>query len=156
MKLKNLYCDIDNTVANQFARIKKYNKIKSVFFIVNNTKIILNDRVIKNSTKSIKFFSKKYNIHWLSARPSNLKEITKQWLLKKKFPISTLTLVNNHEAKLFFLKTKKVDLYIDDMKYNYFKLKPKLMTLFIKKINRLNINYEIFENNWEEIVKRYS
>ena len=74
---------------------------------------------------------------------------------KKKFPIKSITLVNNHLAKINFLKKNKVDLYIDDMKYNYFNFQPELMTNFIKKLNKEKIKYEIFKNNWIEIKKKY-
>jgi hypothetical protein len=41
------------------------------------------------------------------------------------------------------------------MKYDYFKLNPKLMTRFVLKLKKNNIKYEIFNNNWNEITKRY-
>ena len=153
--MKNLYCDIDNTVSSQYSRIKKYYNYKNESKIINSKKLISEDRVINHSVRAINELKKKYNIHWISARPQNLKKTTLKWLQKKKFPIKSITLVNNHLAKINFLKKNKVDLYIDDMKYNYFNFQPELMTNFIKKLNKEKIKYEIFKNNWIEIKKKY-
>ena len=80
---------------------------------------------------------------------------TIEWLNKKNFPVKSLNLLNKHNNKINFLKKKKIDLYIDDMKYDYFKLNPKLMTRFMLKLEKNNIKYEIFNNNWNEITKKY-
>ena len=152
--MKILYCDIDNTVANQYLRIKKFKK-KNKRFVLENKNLLLKDKIINHSSKAIKKLSNKFEIHWVSARPKKLYKTTFEWLNKKKFPIKSLNLLNKHNNKINFLKKKKIDLYIDDMKYDYFKLNPKLMTRFVLKLEKNNIKYEIFNNNWNEITKRY-
>ena len=84
-----------------------------------------------------------------------LLKITEKWLTLKHLPVNSLTLVNSHNEKIKYLKKNVVDLYIDDMKYDYFKFSPKLMTRFINKIEMININYEIFNNNWKILLKKY-
>jgi uncharacterized HAD superfamily protein len=153
--MKNLYCDIDNTVSNQFLRIKKKFSGNNMQTLLHNKKIILEDHLIQNSKFSLDAFSNKYKINWLSARPTSLYKITEQWLQLKKLPINSIVLVNSHDEKIRYLKKNIVDLYIDDMKYDYFTFKPKLMTRYIAKIKKINIKYEIFNNNWKDLVKKY-
>lgn len=153
--MKNLYCDIDNTVSNQYLRIKRYYNGRNMSKILNDKEIILQDYLIRDAQKSLSLLSKKYKINWLSARPKKLLKITEKWLTLKHLPVNSLTLVNSHNEKIKYLKKNVVDLYIDDMKYDYFKFSPKLMTRFINKIDMININYEIFNNNWKILLKKY-
>lgn len=153
--MKHLYCDIDNTVSNQYLRIKRLYNGRNMSKILNDKGIILQDYLIRDAQKSLGLLSKKYKINWLSARPKKLLKITEKWLILKHLPINSLTLVNSHNEKIKYLKKNVVDLYIDDMKYDYFKFSPKLMTRFINKIEMININYEIFNNNWKILLKKY-
>ena len=153
--MKHLYCDIDNTVSNQYLRIKRLYNGRNMSKILNDKEIILQDYLIRDAQKSLSLLSKKYKINWLSARPKKLLKITEKWLTLKHLPVNSLTLVNSHNEKIKYLKKNVVDLYIDDMKYDYFKFSPKLMTRFINKIEMININYEIFNNNWKILLKKY-
>lgn len=153
--MKHLFCDIDNTVSNQYLRIKRHYNGKNMSKLLNDKELILQDYLIRDARKSLILLSKKYKINWLSARPKRLHKITEKWLTLKNLPIYSLTLVNSHNEKIKYLKKNVVDLYIDDMKYDYFKLDPKLMTSFISKIELINIKYEIFNNNWKFLLKKY-
>ena len=132
--MKHLYCDIDNTVSNQYLRIKRLYNGRNMSKILNDKEIILQDYLIRDAQKSLSLLSKKYKINWLSARPKKLLKITEKWLTLKHLPVNSLTLVNSHNEKIKYLKKNVVDLYIDDMKYDYFKFSPKLMTRFINKM----------------------
>ncbi len=153
--MKKVFCDIDNTVADQYLRIRKHFNGKNMHKILNNEKLILNDRIINHSREAIKLISKKYEINWLSARPKKLFDVTKAWLKKKKLPNERLYLVDSHEKKIRILKSNDVGLFIDDMKYDYFNNAPKKMTRFIQKLKRLKIKFILFDGNWKKAINIY-
>ena len=158
---KKLYCDIDSTINNHHERIRRWTlpswpgkKIHPNAFTVIE---VMKDKPAFGSQKAIKKLSQKYEIHWISTRPPHLESATIAWLQKYNYPIGSLTLVDNMMDKPDFLKSQEVDIFIDDFLTNHEKAKTKLRYDVIKKLDRLQIKYEIFDpisNNWERIVKK--
>ena len=152
--MKKIFCDIDNTVADQYKyflnKKKKFRKFK-----INDINLI-NLKKIPHSKKSILKLSKFFDIHWISARNKSDFKVTKLWLKKNGFPCRNIILVKNHYEKLKFLKKNKSKIYayIDELKYNYENLEPKIMTKLIKKIKKEKINFIRFQNNWKKITNK--
>lgn len=138
-----IYCDIDNTVANELD------------YYLNHKKKIPNYRYFKPisfSKSSIKILTKKFQVYWVSARSIKKYNETKLWLKKNGFPIKNINLLGSNNKKIKFLtKQKKFYCLIDDMKYNYQNLKPKLMTKNLKILKKNKIRVILFENNWIKI-----
>ena len=78
--MKHLYCDIDNTVSNQYLRIKRLYNGRNMSKILNDKEIILQDYLIRDAQKSLSLLSKKYKINWLSARLKNYSKSQKNGL----------------------------------------------------------------------------
>ncbi len=153
----NLFCDIDNTVADQLSYNKdlfyKHGEINSDAY---KNKHLLKYRVIKHAVSSINNLSNFFNINWLSARNIENEECTLKWLEKYRFPIDNLFLVGQNDKKLEVLQDLNPYVFIDDMKYNYENLNPLPCTNFIKSLRKLKIQYEVFDNNWLYIETKYS
>ena len=85
--------------------------------------------------------------------------ITKEWLDIHGFQYDTITVVDTMDDKIKILQNSNSDLLIDDMSWgqNYVDSYVNLYDSTIKKLDKKNINYEIFnkENNWLAIVKKY-
>ena len=47
--MKHLYCDIDNTVSNQYLRIKRLYNGRNMSKILNDKEIILQDYLIRDA-----------------------------------------------------------------------------------------------------------
>jgi uncharacterized HAD superfamily protein len=120
---KILVSDIDNTVADQFARIKNYFNFETNEYNYdgNSTEAVKQDEVLEYSVEAMKALSNQFEIHWLSARPLDQYDATYYWLKDKGFIVDSLTLVESHEKKIPILKKMNPDLFIDDMKYDYLK-----------------------------------
>lgn len=155
---KILVSDIDNTVADQFLRIKKYFDFETNTYDYqgNSIEAIKNDEVLNYAVEAINILYKSFEIHWLSARPSEQYEATFNWLKEKGFPINSLTLVESHEAKIPILKKTQPDLFVDDMKYDYLSFNPKLATNFLSLVKDLDISYIIFDGDWKKALKAIS
>ena len=66
-----------------------------------------------------------------------------------------LFLVSQNNFKLYTLRQLRPIVFVDDMKYNYENFEPKLCTDFMSMLRDEGINYEIFNNNWKEILQKY-
>ena len=155
---KILCCDIDNTVADQYSYyIRMYNFEKQLLDpkAYQNEHLIKYD-VIENAVDALNKLSKVFEIHWLTARNPENKKTTITWLKNNKFPLDGIYLVGQNDNKLKILKSLRPQLFIDDLRYNYENLNPLPCTRFEKSLKELNINYEIFNNNWEKIETKYT
>ena len=150
---KKIFCDIDNTIADQYGYFLIQKK-KDRSFIINNIDLYKLKK-IPYSKSSISKLTKLYQFHWLSARDQRDYNLTKMWLKKNGFPCKNINLVKRHKDKLKFLKKIKTEtyIYIDELKYDYENKKPKVMTKLIKEIKKEKINFIRFKNNWREITK---
>jgi uncharacterized HAD superfamily protein len=150
-------CDIDNTVSDQFQRYKDFfnSETQTILPQAFEKNEIIKDRPIYGAVEAITSLSKKYRIFWVSARPLEHYDITYQWLTKHKFYIDDLLLVEKHNNKIKVLFQMKPHVYIDDLKYGWEILQPKLKTNFIKRLHDVSVNFEIFDNNWEQILGKY-
>ena len=146
---KKLFCDIDNTIADQFSFFKNdYNYHKDI-----NQIDVENLECISGAKKSLKILNEKFNIYFLSARKKKDFLKTKKWLEYKGFDYCELILVDTHKDKIDVLVERKADLFIDDLKYDYEKLQPKLMTKHIDILKKKKINFIVFNGNWAEVIK---
>lgn len=153
--MKTVIVDIDNTVSDQYSRLKRFYKdgiIHEDAYLHDN---IFLDNVIDDSVESINKLGNKYKIVWLSARPKDQFDITFNWLKKYNFKNDGLILVDKRNDKLPILISEKPLVFIDDMKYDYVKMMPKLCNFFIEELKNNNINFFIFENNWKKILEVY-
>jgi len=126
-KVGKIFCDIDNTVLDQYSEMKKYFDIKKKEFDLKsfNKRNLLDDKPIPKSSDAIKKLSKFYEIVWLSARNTNLYTITETWLRRNDFVIDDIVLVESHNKKIDVLKGSNCYAFIDDLKFNYEILKPE-------------------------------
>tara|TARA_Y100001970_G_C14176213_1_gene827128 strand:+ start:140 stop:766 length:627 start_codon:yes stop_codon:yes gene_type:complete len=205
---KILICDIDSTINNHWKRIEKWSKDtpnNEISWKAFTMKELMKDDPLPNSQKALSELSKKYTIHFLTARGFNAykkgrifpekfynlrggylmlktnnylsmfcslfinkKEkmknkyafsITEKWLKNHGFLYDELIVVNNIYDKIKILKDSCCDLYIDDMSWGQNHVGPykNLYDDFILELDRININYEIFnnDNNWLQILKKY-
>ena len=159
---KQLYCDIDSTINNHWVRIKKWalpsfpgSSIDPRAF---SREEIMKDEVLPRALKAIEQFSKEWDIHFLTARNfPDAYNITEQWLTQKGFPFKTINVVKKSKDKPPFLLQRQVDLFIDDLSAGQ-EFGPSYVNLYISTIQDLqskNIKFEIFKNNWDEILEKY-
>ncbi len=146
--------DIDNTVADQDTRFRRYfNKEKNIIDPkVFDKEIMLQDKPIEGSVETIKKLNQHFKIAWVSARKETFLNITIKWLEKNDFPIDDIFLVNQNDNKIEILKELKPIFHIDDMKYNWERLNPKPCNNFMRALEKLEIPFIIFENNWGNIL----
>ena len=153
----NLFCDIDNTVADQLSYNKNLFKEKGkIDSDIYEDKHLFNYKVIKGSKSSITNLSNFFKINWISARNIENEDCTLRWLEKYQFPIDNLFLVGQNDEKLEVLKNQNPYVFIDDMKYNYENLDPLPCVNFMNKLKKLEIQYEVFDNNWSYIETKYT
>lgn len=149
-------CDIDNTVSNQekrFLRNYDINQRKLLPSAFNKNEII-RDEPIKDSVECIDWLSNHFNIVWVSARKIAWLDITRTWLKRNGFPYEQIHLVEQNDNKIPVLVKLNPFIYIDDMMYNWENLKPMECTDFKANLNSKDISYEVFNNNWKEILKK--
>ena len=152
---KILYCDIDNTIADQYQKYKLLKKKNSSLKIEDTSKFDL--KVLPFSKSVNSKLSKKFNIFMISARKKKYLKQTKIWLNKNKFKYKKIILVKTHKDKIKYIISKSdQSVFIDDFKYDYENLKPKVMTKLIKSINKKKISFIRFNNNWNKIYKKIS
>ena len=124
---------------------KCYNKPGGYIFLKLNNYLSLLHSFIMNTKKDM---TNKY------AFP-----ITEEWLKKNGFIYNELIIVDNIYDKIEVLKNNPCDLYIDDMSWgqNHGGSYKNLYDDFIVELDKININYEIFnnDNNWLRILKKY-
>ena len=159
--MKILFCYIDITINNHLVRIQKWAQPSfpgtSIHKKAFTREEIMKDLPIENAVESIEKFSKEYEIHFLSARNfPNAWDITKEWLDKWGFTYKSINIVKSSIDKVEFVKNNHCDLFIDDFSRKH-ESNPPYKILYwdvIRELNINNVDYEIFQNNWEEIVKR--
>jgi uncharacterized HAD superfamily protein len=156
IKKESIFCDIDNTVLDQYAEISKHYNFENKFFdkISFHSRDLMQDKPIDGAQEAICKLSKKFDIIWLSARDKNLRDTTEKWLKKHHFFIKDIILVAKHENKIEVLRKNSPRMFIDDLRYNYDNLNPQLMTNMINQLKINKINYIIFNNNWPAIVDK--
>tara|TARA_R110000803_G_scaffold210801_1_gene283814 strand:- start:521 stop:1000 length:480 start_codon:yes stop_codon:yes gene_type:complete len=153
-----LFCDIDSTVNDHWKRIQR--------FTVNGTcdwhrafsrDEILKDGVLPNAVESINKLSQKYEVHFLTARPfANAYEITESWLIQSGFTnYNSILIVDKSMDKLKYV-TEPNCLFIDDLSRKH-ETNPPYTILYndvITMLDHHNVDYELFKNNWNDIIKR--
>ncbi len=146
---KKIFCDIDNTIADHYSHyidcLKKNKKIN-----------LLDLKPIKNSQTFFKFFSKNYDIYFITRRKKEEKKNTISWLKKNNFIFKKVIFIKNDISKLNFIISNNGFIYIDDLKYNYENKKPKIKTKLIRKIKLKKITFFRFNSNWVELKKKIS
>jgi len=137
--MKKLFCDIDNTLNNHWERIRHQK-----------------DVVLPGSLEAVKELDKHYEIHMLTARwYDNAYEWTKEWLDRFGFPYKSIITCDNTMDKVGIIKDEDCFL-VDDLSKKH-QVEPPYKVLYwdvIQKLNENNIDYEIFKDNWSEILKR--
>jgi len=160
--MKQLWVDVDSTLNNHWVRIQKWatpsfpgNGIDRRAFTREE---IMKDEPLPNAVETLKEFSMDWDIHILSARNfQDAHSITKDWLDMYGFPYNSITIVRKAADKIDVLKNTKVDLFIDDLSKGQ-EYGPAYQVLYgdvIDELNKFNINFELFKNNWLEIKERH-
>jgi 5'(3')-deoxyribonucleotidase len=149
---QNLYCDIDNTIADQYQKYKEIRKKNFLFKIEDTSKYDL--KVLPFAKIVNSKLSKNFNIIMITARKKKYFKHTKIWLMKNKFSFKKIVLVKRHKDKIKYVESKlENSILIDDFKYDYENLRPKIMKRLIKSINKKKMNFIRFNNNWNSIYK---
>ena len=156
---KQLYCDIDSTINNHWVRIQKWAMPRfpgnSIHPTAWTREEVLKDEVLPGALSAINTLSDSWDIHFLTARNfTNAYEITKEWLDLKGFPYKSINIVSRSADKPPFLVERDCDLFIDDMSagQEYGDSYVNLYKDTISELEKNNIRYIIFKNNWSEIV----
>ena len=155
--MQKLFCDIDGTVNTHWNRIRKFTLDGRCDWIKAFSKEeVLKDEVLPGSIQALSEFSKYYEIHFLTARPFNSAyDITKEWLDTNGFEYSSLIVVNNPFDKLRYVMEPNC-LFIDDLSRKHETNEPYKILYWdvIHELNKSNVDYELFKNNWKDIIKR--
>lgn len=155
--MQKLFCDIDGTVNTHWNRIRKFTADGQCDWTKAFSKDeVLKDEVLPGSIEALSEFSKYYEIHFLTARPfNNAYDITKEWLDTNGFEYSSIIVVNTPFDKLRYV-TEPHCLFIDDLSRKHETNEPYKILYWdvIHELNRLNVDYELFKNNWQEITRR--
>jgi len=160
--VKKLYCDIDSTINNHWVRIRKWALPSFPGTTIHQNAFtreeIMQDLPLAGALDSIIKLSSEYEIHYLSARNFyDSYNITKDWLDKYNFPYNSINIVARSIDKVQFLRHKQCDLLIDDLSkgQEYTDSYYILYEDTIKELTSLGINFEIFKNNWDEILDKW-
>ena len=155
--MQKLFCDIDGTVNTHWNRIRKFTADGQCDWTKAFSKDeVLKDEVLPGSIEALSEFSKYYEIHFLTARPFNSAyDITKEWLDTNGFEYSSLIVVNNPFDKLRYVMEPNC-LFIDDLSRKHETNEPYKILYWdvIHELNKSNVDYELFKNNWKDIIKR--
>ncbi len=155
--MKKLFCDIDNTLNNHWERIRRnttdgWCDFDKAFTYEEHQK----DVVLPGSLEAVKELDKHYEIHMLTARwYDNAYEWTKEWLDRFGFPYKSIITCDNTMDKVGIIKDEDCFL-VDDLSKKH-QVEPPYKVLYwdvIQKLNENNIDYEIFKDNWNEILMR--
>ena len=157
---KQLYCDIDSTLNNHWARIQKWAIPKfpgnSIHPDAWTRDELLKDDVLPGALETIKKFENEWDIHFLTARNfPNAYELTKEWLDLHGFPYKSINVVKRSIDKPAFLSNKKCDLFIDDLSAGQ-EFGPSYVNLYydtIAELKKRKINFIIFKGDWSEVSK---
>ena len=159
---KQLYCDIDSTLNNHWVRIQKWaipkfpgNRIHPNAWTREE---LLKDEVLPFALEAVNKFNESWDVHFLTARNfPDAYEITKEWLDLKGFQCQTINVVKRSQHKPPFLAQRHVDLFIDDLSAGQ-EFGPSYANLYrdtIRELERDNIPFIIFKNNWSEIINNF-
>ena len=156
--MKKLFCDIDSTINNHWERIQRCTANgKCDFTKAFSREELMKDKVLPYSKEALEKFSKEYEIHFLTARPfDNAHEITKDWLNDNGFEYESLIVVKSPMDKLKYV-TEDGCLFVDDLSRKH-ETNPPYKILYwnvIRELNKNNVNYIIFKNNWKTIMEKY-
>ena len=118
--MKNLYCDIDSTVNNHWARIQKWALPvfpgSSIHPNAFSRGEIMKDEPLVGARSVLGALSSGYKIHFLSARNfPDAHQITEEWLNKNNFKYDSINIVKSARDKVPFLAGVDNDLLIDDL-----------------------------------------
>ena len=155
--MKKLFCDIDSTINNHWERIQKFtDKGVCDWNKAFSKEEILKDKILPGALEALVKLSSIYEIHFLTARPfQDAYSITKTWLDQNGFLYKSIIVVNKSMDKLKYV-TEPGCLFIDDLSRKH-ETNPPYKILYwdvIKELNKNNVDYELFKNNWNEIVKK--
>ncbi len=162
--MRQLYCDIDSTINNHWVRVKKWALPsfpgQSIHPNAWTREEMMKDEVLPGALEALQFFSKTYDVHFLTARgfAPNAYSITKEWLDAKGFPYTSINIVRSSSDKPPFLAQRKCDLFIDDFSAGQERHGASYLWLYdnvIAELCDLGIQHEVFKNNWDEIVEKY-
>lgn len=153
-----IYCDIDSTINNHEVRIKRCsigNKINPEAYTYDE---IMKDLPLEDAIESNHKLYEKYSIYFITARKRfpNGYNSTRDWLNKYGFRYDKIILTNNTDEKISIIKQDpNLKVFIDDCTINHQQI-PIINEAAIKKINLESIPFIIFNNNWNDIVKKLS
>lgn len=157
MALKKLYCDVDNTINHSWKRVRRWTKDGVCDFSKAHTREeVMKDEVLPGAKEALEKLSERYEIIFLTARSyKDAYNITKDWLDEQGFNYSSIIVVKNPMEKLAYVRESDC-LFIDDLSRGH-EVNPPYKVLYwyvIRELNSYNVEYEIFNDNWEEIVER--
>jgi len=157
--MKKLFCDIDSTINNHWERIQRCTTNGKCDFIKAFSKEeVMKDEVLPGARESLKELSNRYEIHFLTARDfPNAYDMTREWLNKNGFEYESIIVVNKPMDKLKYV-TEAGCLFIDDLSKKH-ETNPPYKILYwnvIRELNKNNVNYIIFKNNWKTIMGEIS
>ena len=151
-----LFIDIDNTVSDHMDRLKRINESRlfPTEKYANDPDWVLTDNVLPGAKEAVNELSNLHEIIWLSARKKNLLNATKSWLIQNDFHIDKIILVNNLDEKIEILRKNQPSIFIDDLQYDFFSMKPKKATIVLGKLQEHKIPYIRYEGNWELVLEK--
>jgi uncharacterized HAD superfamily protein len=145
--------DIDNTVTDQMERLHRNYDVDLNVMVSKSTteEELMKDKLYPYAKDVIVELSNRYDIIWLSARNSRLYDITLNWIKTNGLPCNKLILVDKLEDKLPVLVNLNPKLFIDDLQYDLYSLKPKPALKFIEKLKEAKINFIVFKTSWADL-----
>ena len=158
---KKLFCDIDGTINYHYKRIRKWTLPdwpgKKIDPRAVSRDEILKDEVVPESLDALNELSKYYTINFLSARDfPDAYGITKDWLDKNGFRYNEIHLVSKPIDKVELLLKNNSSLFIDDLQRGHQYEKTDFYWDVIDLLIFKNITFEIYANNWPQIVAKYA
>lgn len=155
---KQLYCDIDSTINNHWIRVQKWALPsfpgRSIHSNAWKREEVLKDEPLPGALEMILKFSEDWDVHFLTARNfPNAYDITKEWLDLKGFPYKSINVVRRSIHKPPFLSERRCDLFIDDLSAGQ-EYGPSYVNLYkdtISELERLQINFIVFNGDWTEV-----
>lgn len=151
-------CDIDNTVADQLQRYRKFfdPRTQTLRPGALHARVILGDAVLPGAVEANRRLSARYRIVFLSARKPAQRGVTLRWLKQNGFVVHGLFLVGQNDNKIPVLQRLRPHVFVDDMRYNWEHLDPKPAFRFMRRLRDLGIRYDVFRGNWPRLADKYS
>jgi len=116
----------------------------------------MKDLPLNDAIESNHELYKKYSIYFITARKGfpNGYNSTRDWLNKYGFRYDKIILTNNTDEKISIIKQDpNLKVFIDDLTTNHQQI-PIINESAIKKIQIQSIPLIVFNNNWNDIVKK--